>query len=102
MKLVLVKIKYEEHQWQIFGDLNVVALILRLQLGYTKFCCFLCEWDSQVRAEHYIKREWPKRQSLEPGVKNVIHVALVKRSKILLSPLHMNLGLMKNFVKALD
>ena len=42
IKLVLVKIKYEEHQ-QICGDLEVVALILGLQLGYTKFCCFLCE-----------------------------------------------------------
>ena len=102
IKLVLVKIKYEEHQWQICGDLKVVALILGLQLGYTKFCCFLCEWDSRARADHYIKREWPKRQSLEPGVKNVIHAALVERSKILLPPLHIKLGLMKNFVKALD
>ena len=102
MKLVLVKIKYEEHQWQICGDLKVVALILGLQLGYTKFCCFFCEWDSRARAGHYIKREGPKRQPLEPGVKNVIHVSLVERSKTLLPPLHIKLGLMKNCVKALD
>ena len=96
IKLVLVKIKYEEHQWQICGNLKVVALILGLQLRYTKFYCFLCEWDSRARADHYIKPEWPKRQSLEPGVKNVIHVALVERSKILLPPLHIKLDLMKN------
>lgn len=57
MKLVLVKIKYEEHQWQICEDVKVVALILGLQLGYTKFCCFLCEWDSGAKADHYIKWE---------------------------------------------
>ena len=105
MELVLVKIKYEEHQWQICGDLKVVALILRLQLGSKfKFTTksVLCEWDSRARTDHYVKREWSKRQSLEPGVKNVIHVAQVERSKILLPPLHIKLGLMKNFVKALD
>jgi hypothetical protein len=25
------------------GDLKVPALLL----GYTKFCCFLCDWDSK-------------------------------------------------------
>ena len=73
-----------------------------MQLGYRKFCSFLCEWDIWARADHYIKWEWSKRKSLEPGVKNVIHVALVERNKILLPLLHVKLGLMKNFVKAID
>ena len=102
MKLILVKINYEEHLWQICGDLKVVALLLGLQLGYTKFCCFLCEWDSRSRVDHYVKRDWPERQSLEPGVKNVQHVALVNPAKVILPPLHIKLGLMKNLVKALD
>jgi hypothetical protein len=25
----------------------VIALLLGFQLGYTKYCCFLCEWDSR-------------------------------------------------------
>jgi len=35
-------------------------------------------------------------------MKNVIHKPLIKPSKVLPPPLHIKLGLMKNFVKALD
>jgi len=47
MKLLLGKIQDEKCNWKICGDLKVTALFLGLQLGYTKFCCFLCEWDSR-------------------------------------------------------
>ena len=47
MKLLLGKIKYDEFKWKVCGDLKVVALLLGMQLGYTKYCCFLCEWDSR-------------------------------------------------------
>ena len=43
MKLLLGKIKYDEFKWKLFGDLKVVALLLRMQLGYTNYSCFLCE-----------------------------------------------------------
>ena len=36
-----------------------------------------------------------------PGNYNIIHQALVKREKIILSPLHVKLGLMKQLIKAL-
>ena len=73
-----------------------------LQLGYAnKFCCFLCEWDSRVKKNHYIKKEWPKRQSLTPGQKNVVHPSLVNSDTIILPSLHIKLGLFKNFFKAL-
>ncbi|CAK8697066.1 unnamed protein product [Clavelina lepadiformis] len=75
-----------------------------LQLGYrpTKYCCFLCEWDSRAKDSHYIKKDWHFRQSLTPGEKNVLHPPLVESNKILLPPLHIKLGLVKNFVKAMD
>jgi len=76
--------------------------LLGLQLGYTKFPCFLCEWDSRDKAHHYVKRIWPARKILEPGHKNVKHHSLVESSTILLQPLHNKLGLMKNFVKTMD
>lgn len=41
-------INYNQHQWQLCGDLMVVALLLGLQTGYTKYCCFLCERDSRA------------------------------------------------------
>jgi len=73
-----------------------------LQLGYTKYCCFLCEWNSRAKTLHCLKRDWPQRKSLKVGEKNVQHPALAKWHKILLPPLHIKLGLMKNFVKAMD
>jgi hypothetical protein len=76
--------------------------LLGLQLGYTKHCCFICEWDSRDRKIHYIKKEWPKRKSLSPGQKNVKSAPLVNSEDILLPPLHIKLGLIKHFVKAMD
>ena len=37
-----------------------------------------------------------------PGVKNVLHPKLVNEKDIIMPPLHIKLGLMKNFVKKLD
>lgn len=102
IKQLLKCINYDHHHWSLCGDLKVVALLLGLQGGYTKYCCFLCEWDSRARSDHYIRRHWPIRQSLQPGSKNVENPALVDTSKILLPPLHIKLGLMKNFVKAME
>jgi hypothetical protein len=102
MKLLLNCVNYKKYQWQLCGDLKVVVLLLGLQQGYTTCCCFLREWDSRAKTSHYKRRDWPSRQSLKPGIKNVQHLPLVESSNILLPPLHIKLGLMKNFVKAMD
>ena len=49
-----------------------------------------------------MKRERPKRESLSSGDLNVINDPLVDRKNIVFPPLHIKLGLMKQFVKALD
>jgi hypothetical protein len=67
-----------------------------LQLGYTKHCCFLCEWDSRDRKNH-IQKQLLKHDSLIPGKKNVLNNPLVNPEKIFLPPLHIKLGLVKNF-----
>lgn len=102
MKLILQCINYSKFEWLICADLKVVALLQGMQLGFTKFCCFLCEWDSRARDKHYELKMWPIRQSLEPGEKNVLHHPLAPQNKIILPPLHIKLGLMKNFVKAMN
>jgi hypothetical protein len=102
MQLLLHHIQYSKYNWNICGDLKVVAILLGLQLGYTKYCCFLCEWDSRARESHYIRKDWPPRKTLVPGQKNVAHDPLVDPKKIFLPPLHIKLGLMKNFVKAMN
>lgn len=100
--LVLKKIKYHEHQWVICVDLKMVNFLLGQQSGYTKYPCFLCLWDSRDKKNHWVKKEWPKRENMVVGQKNVINEASVQRENIILPPLHIKLGLMKQFVKALD
>ena len=42
-KQLLQYINYEQYCSQLCGDLKVIAILLGLQPGYTKYCCFLCE-----------------------------------------------------------
>ena len=62
----------------------------------------MCEWDRRDRISHSIKPDWPLRESLTPGYRNILHPALVDRSNVIFPPLHIKLGLMKQFVKALN
>jgi len=73
-----------------------------VEVGHTKYCCFLCEWHNWDKKNHYVNKLRPKRTSLTPGEKNVINPPLVLLEKIYLSPLQIKLGLMKNFVKGMD
>jgi hypothetical protein len=101
MKYLLDLLNYEEFQWNVGGDFKIIGLVTGLQSGYTKYCCFLCQWDSRARAQHYSKEAWPVRQNRAPGQANIKYDALVPPEKILLPALHIKLGLFKNFVKAL-
>ena len=102
MSSLLTAIRYMEHQWNICGDLKVICMLLGLQQGYTKYMCFLCLWDSRADAKHYKKKLWPARSTAMVGRFNCVNKPLVDPKKVYLPPLHLKLGLMKNFVKALD
>jgi hypothetical protein len=77
----------------------VVALLLGMQLGYTKYWCLLCKWDSRDKKNHYVDKLWPK---LTAGEKNVVDVPLFLPEKIYLLPLLIKLSLMKNFAEGMD
>lgn len=102
VKIVFDKIKYSDRNWLICGDLKIIGIILGMQSGNIKYPGFLCLFDSRDRSNHYEKKKWPSRDSLEPGSPNVLQTPLVDVSKILIPPLHLKLGLMTQFVKALD
>jgi len=91
MNNILVEVDYKYH-WEVCGDFKVSTILLGLQADYTKYSCFLCEWDSRCRGNHYSRKHWPQRQSLTPGMKNVIHKPLIKPSKVLPPPLRIKLG----------
>ena len=100
--MVLAKIKYEEDKWKICGDLKILSMILGQQSGFTKYPCYLCMFDSRDRENHYKKKIWPSRESFKSGKQNIVKEPLVDPSKILIPPLHIKLGLIKQCVKALD
>lgn len=59
-------------------------------------------WDSRATDLHYVKKDWPLRNQYIPGDQNVKNIPLIDPQNVFLPPLHIKLGLMKNFVKALD
>jgi hypothetical protein len=101
MKNILDKINYNKHCWNVCSDLKIIAILLGVQLGYTKYCCFICEWDSRDKDKHYSAKHWKKHQKLTPGERNVVHDPLVDAAEVFLLPLHIKLGSVKNFVKAM-
>ena len=102
LQLLLLRVNCSEHNWQVCGDFKVLTMLLGQQSGFTKFPCFLCLWDSRARVDHWTKKDWPPRENLDIGSKNVVRQSLVSPSKVVLPPLHIKLGLMKEFVKALN
>ena len=102
IKIVLERLKYCVHQWLICVDLKIMNFLLRQQGGHTKYPCFLCYWDIRTHEEHWVRKEWPPRNTIKPGEENIVNNPLVDQKNIILPPLHIKLGLMKQFVKALD
>ncbi|GBP82675.1 hypothetical protein EVAR_60236_1 [Eumeta japonica] len=95
MRTLINLIKYKEHKWKVCGDLKVIGMLVGLQGGYTKYCCFLCLWDSRAKQHHYVRKEWPVRNEYIPGKMNINHELLVDPNNVTLPPLHIKLGLMK-------
>ena len=71
-----------------------------MQAGFTKYCCFLCLWDSRAVSQHFKQKDWGSRSTFVPGEHSLKENPLVDMNKVLLPPLHIKFGLMKNFGKA--
>ncbi|XP_061409988.1 uncharacterized protein LOC133344058 [Lethenteron reissneri] len=83
-------------------ETSMVAFLMGLQGGFTKFTCYLCLWDSRDTKAHYHRWDWPQWTEFSVGRNNVKWEPLVDLRKVLMSPLHIKLGLMKQFVRAVD
>jgi hypothetical protein len=99
---VLEKLKYLEHNWMVCVDIKMMNFLLGQQRGFTKYPCFICLWDSRAKDMHWTKKQWPLRDEFKVGEKNIVNKPLIDRKRVLLPPLHIKLGLMKQFVKALN
>jgi hypothetical protein len=48
----------------------------------------MCVWDRRDRKHHYIEKEWPKRESLIPGLKIALNTPLKSPEKVHLPTLN--------------
>ncbi|XP_054088788.1 uncharacterized protein LOC128922428 [Zeugodacus cucurbitae] len=64
--------------------------------------CFICKWDSRATCSHYLIKYFEERKENIIGDLNVIHESLVPKDKVILPPLHIKLGVVKNFIKSLN
>ena len=68
MEILLDLLNYGKYHWHICADLKVVAIILGMLTGYTKYHCSLCKCNSQGRNKHNNIKVWNK-QDYVPGKK---------------------------------
>jgi hypothetical protein len=92
------QIQYDTYPLNIRRDLQIYLIV-----GYINFCCFFCESDSRAWEGHYSKKQQQlRKQVLIQGQKNVESQLLVNSKNILLLTLHVNIGLIKQSVKAVS
>ena len=72
-----------------------------LQRWWAKYSCFKCLWDTRYCGDQYEINSWPERSSFTTGENSVINPPLIEPEKVILPALHIKLGLMKQFVKAI-
>lgn len=101
MKTILQLIKYGLHGWRVCCDLKVVGLLTGLKRGYPQHSCFLCLWEGRLKELHYTNHQWPPRVHYNDE-ESIENEPLIPASKVILPPLHIKLGLIRNFIVALD
>ena len=42
IEILLNAIQYNEYKWYLCGDLKIIGILMGMQGGFTKHCCFLC------------------------------------------------------------
>lgn len=102
MTLILEVIKYSTHNGKICCDLKIVGLLIGVKRGFPTHQCFLCKWEGRKRDKHYTNYKWKSRIEYKLGIDSIEHLPLVQPSKIILPPLHIKLGIVANFIKALN
>ena len=99
---ILEKIKYKDHRWKICCDIKVVNILQGIIStgGFPKYFCFLCNWDSRYKGNHYKCHDWEARSPENKGKLRERNEPLIKNiDDILLPPLHIKLGIVGKFIE---
>lgn len=98
---ILKLIEHAKHKWLICADLKVVGILQGLVPGYARHQCFICLWEGRKDALHYdYTHKWPLRINFKAGQRALsqLETPLVDEELIILPPLHIKLGLVRNFI----
>jgi hypothetical protein len=100
MDLLLKAISYSKYGWKICGDLKVIGLLLKCSLATQSCAIFFLNGTAEQKTSIKKLKIGPCQETQFQG-KSVseIHHSL---TKIRLPTLHIKLGLMKNFVQAMN
>ena len=90
----------KDHQFQESEGIRSLVFLWVCKRASQSTVVF-CLWDSRAVSQYYKQKDWGSRSTFVPGEHSLKENPLVAMSKVLLPPLHIKLGLMKNFVKAL-
>lgn len=77
-----------------------MTILLGLTPGYSKYPCHLCDFDSRADQSVKYNSKFKGRESWSLGKLNVKYEPMVDVSRIIIPPLHVKLGLFKNFIKS--
>ena len=102
MKTCLEAINYSKRNCRFCTDLKVITLLVCLELGYTKYICFLCLYDSLDDTNSFRKKHGNHVKFNSWKVELKTHTSGKFRKKVFLPLLHIQLGLIKTFVKAMN
>ena len=101
MNMLLMKIKYNELKWMVCGDLKVPSMLLGQQGSIPNTLAFCVYGIVELKMNTAFVSNAQKEMSLfTVGEKNILNESLMSPDKALLPPLHITLGLMKQYVKS--
>lgn len=97
---ILQAIKYEDHKWKICSDLKVVNMLQGLKMGFPKYFCYLCCWNTRNKDVDHYTHQWDSRTLNEKTANlGLIEEPMIENPEdILLPPLHLKLGILKKFL----
>ena len=102
VKTVLNVLKYDQYNWEVIGDFKMIAFLMGMQ-GVSRNIPATFVFGIAEIPKPTIKSKYGQNvRNLLLERKNVKNIPLINPKKVLLPPLHIKLGLIKQFVKALD
>ncbi|OAF67395.1 hypothetical protein A3Q56_04878 [Intoshia linei] len=97
IKLMLNYINYDNFGWRICGDFKILAFLMGIKTGNVKYPCFFCLFRGKNKTDHYSRNCWHPREDYIIREFSVYQDPLINKSKIILPPLYITLGLARQF-----